>query len=335
MDKKKENLIPDNSFEKNFLQSEQWRKFQESVGRKTFHLENDNFRANIILHTLPLVGRYFYLPRGPIMSCIMKHEAFSKQMQELIKLAKENKAGWIRIEPENEKILNLIKKNIKYKTIKAPHDMQPKETFVIDIAKSEEEILAGMKSKTRYNIKLAEKKEVRIKKREVSGEYIEDFLRLSKIMAERQGIVIHDESYYRKMFEVIPNAILKLYVTEYKGVFIVAIIVIFYGDTCIYLHSASDDKYKNLMAPYLLQWQAIKDAKAVGCAKYDFGGVKIRSKNKEARSKKNSWEGITRFKLGFSPSTKPVEYPGSYDIIISFLRYWAYRALQWAKNFIG
>ena len=110
MDKKKENLIPDNSFEKNFLQSEQWRKFQESVGRKTFHLENDNFRANIILHTLPLVGRYFYLPRGPIMSCIMKHEAFSKQIQELIKLAKENKAGWIRIEPENEKILNLIKK---------------------------------------------------------------------------------------------------------------------------------------------------------------------------------------------------------------------------------
>ena len=334
MDKKKENLIPDNSFEKNFLQSEQWRKFQESVGRKTFHLENDNFRANIILHTLPLVGRYFYLPRGPIMSCIMKHEAFSKQIQELIKLAKENKAGWIRIEPENEKILNLIKKNIKYKTIKAPHDMQPKETFVIDIAKSEEEILAGMKSKTRYNIKLAEKKEVRIKKREVSGEYVEDFLRLSKIMAERQGIVIHDESYYRKMFEVIPNAILKLYVAEYKGVIIVANIVIFYGDTCIYLHGASDDKYKNLMAPYLLQWQAIKDAKAVGYAKYDFGGGKIRSKNKEARSKKNSWEGITRFKLGFSPNTETVEYPGCYDIIINQKKYWLYRTIQKIKSFL-
>jgi len=334
MDKKKENLIPDNSFEKNFLQSEQWRKFQESVGRKTFHLENDNFRANIILHTLPLVGRYFYLPRGPIMSCIMKHEAFSKQIQELIKLAKENKAGWIRIEPENEKILNLIKKNIKYKTIKAPHDMQPKETFVIDIAKSEEEILAGMKSKTRYNIKLAEKKEVRIKKQEAGGEYVEDFLRLSKIMAERQGIVIHDESYYRKMFEVIPNAILKLYVAEYKGVIIVANIVIFYGDTCIYLHGASDDKYKNLMAPYLLQWQAIKDAKAVGYAKYDFGGVKIRSKNKEARSKKNSWEGITRFKLGFSPNTETVEYPGCYDIIINQKKYWLYRTIQKIKSFL-
>ena len=213
--------------------------------------------------------------------------------------------------------------------------MQPRETLIMDITKSEEEILAGMKSKTRYNIKLAEKKGVRIKKQEAGGEYVEDFLRLSKIMAERQGIVTHNESYYRKMFEVIPSEIIKLYIAEYENKIIAANIIIFYGDTTTYLHGASDDKYKNLMAPYLLQWQAIKDAKAVGCAKYDFGGVKIRSKNKEARSKKNSWEGITRFKLGFSPSTKPVEYPGSYDIIISFLRYWAYRALQWAKNFIS
>ena len=191
-----------------------------------------------------------------------------------------------------------------------------------------------MKSKTRYNIKLAEKKEVRIKKREVSGEYVEDFLRLSKIMAERQGIVTHNESYYRKMFEVIPSEIIKLYIAEYENKIIAANIIIFYGDMTTYLHGASDDKYKNLMAPYLLQWQAIKDAKAVGCAKYDFGGVKIRSKNKEARSKKNSWEGITRFKLGFSPNTETVEYPGCYDIIINQKKYWLYRTIQKIKSFL-
>ena len=62
------NLVEENFFKKEFLQSEQWRKFQESVGRKTFHLENDNFWVNIILHTLPLIGKYFYLPRGPIFN---------------------------------------------------------------------------------------------------------------------------------------------------------------------------------------------------------------------------------------------------------------------------
>jgi lipid II:glycine glycyltransferase (peptidoglycan interpeptide bridge formation enzyme) len=92
-------------------------------------------------------------------------------------------------------------------------------------------------------------------------------------MAKRQGIMAHPENYYRKMFEVIPGDILKLYVAEYENKIIAANLVVFYGETCTYLHGASDDAFRNVMAPYLLQWLQIQDAKKAGCVRYDFGGV--------------------------------------------------------------
>jgi lipid II:glycine glycyltransferase (peptidoglycan interpeptide bridge formation enzyme) len=318
----------ENILNKNFLQSNEWREFQGSVGRKTFLLQGQNFSASIIEHELPVVGSYFYVPKGPILK---KQEARSnkQEMKTLIDSAKKEKAGWIRVEPENNEVLKLIKNNTKNKIIKSPHDMQPKETLIMDISKSEEELLKEMKSKTRYNIRLAKKKEVRIKKQEVNGEYIQDFLRLNKIMSDRQGIATHEDEYYRKMFELIPGDILKLYVAEYQDKIIAANIVAFYDDTAHYLHGASDDKYRNVMATYLLQWRQIQDAKKTGCTKYDFCGVKVKDKNGR------SWEGITRFKLGFSPKIKTVEFPGSYDIVLNPVRYGIYRSLQFIKRIIG
>ncbi len=289
---------------KEFLQSEEWRKFQEASGRRTF--QSDSIAA--IEHKLPIVGRYFYVPKGSIS-------------QEIIDLAKKEKAGWIRFDPKSME-------NIK--AVKAPHDMQPKEIFVIDITRSEEDLLNGMKQKTRYNLKLAEKKGIKVIK-EINERTINEFLRLVKVTAERKGIKFHPESYYRKMIETIPEDILKLYSAEYNGKIIAANLVIFYGKTAIYLHGATDDEYRNVMAPYLLQWEAIKDAKEAGCEKYDFGGVKTINSEQEAMNSKN-WTGITKFKLGFSQNTKPIEFPGSYDVIINPVRYYLYRILQKLKS---
>jgi len=297
---------------KEFLQSNEWRKFQESVGRKTFHLSGENFLANIIEHELPIVGKYFYIPKGPGTP--------SQSIEKIINLAKENKIGWIRIEPETEEILEIIKNTVGADLVSAPHNVQPREIFVIDIAKSEEELLAEMKSKTRYNIRLAEKKKIKIFI-DKNDKHIEEFLRLTAVMAKRQGIVAHPENYYRKMLEVIPGDILKLYVAEYRGEVIAANLVVCYGETCIYLHGASDDNFRNVMAPYLLQWQQIRDAKKAGCVRYDFGGVSI-----------DKWQGITKFKTGFSSKTLPTIFPGSYDIILNNKKYWAYRLLQKLKN---
>jgi peptidoglycan pentaglycine glycine transferase (the first glycine) len=343
MNKDNINFIQQNSPDGGFLQSDEWRKFQEAVGRKTYGITGGDVDVFAIEHSLPLVGSYLYTPRWPVIQISNlkfqisnqipnPNEQILKKIQELITLAKDNNIGWIRIDPANEEVLELIKENVNYKTIKAPHDMQPREILMMDITKPEEQLLSEMKSKTRYNIKLAEKKEVRIKKQEVSGEYIDEFIRLTKIMAKRQGIIAHAESYYKKMIEIIPESMLKLYVAEHDNKIIAANLVVLYGNTCTYLHGASDDDYKNVMAPYLLQWRQIQAACIAGCGKYDLGGVKTGSKNKEERRKKNSWEGITRFKVGFSPKTNPVEFPGSWDIIISPSKYFTYRTIQKMKN---
>jgi len=351
-----------------FLQSEEWRKFQEATGKRTFHISSqkspssplasirrsghfekgeDLFWANIIEHKLPIVGKYLYIPRGPVIS--EQGIVNSKQYLTLINLAKKENAGWVRFDANDSRILYIIREN--WRVIKAPHDMQPKEIFVIDITKSEEELLAEMKEKTRYNIRLAEKKGVQIRimnyELGIKNNYLDKFINLVKITAERNKITAHPEGYYRKMFEVIPKENLKLYVAEYEGKVIAANIVVFYGDTATYLHGSSDNEYRNVMAPYLLQWRAIQDAKKAGCHFYDSGGVKISNPKSEILNPKqiqnskfkiqnssDSWQGITRFKTGFSPNTQPVEFAGSYDIVINKAKYAIYKLLQKMKSVV-
>lgn len=324
-----------------FLQSSFWRTFQESVGRKVYFFSGENINASIIEHSLPIVGKYFYIPRGPILKNQNDNEKLENDFNELIKLAKENKAGWIRIDPVNKEILGIIKNFVGavgtgFKPVpvivSAPHNMQPKEIFVVDIFKSEDELLAQMKPKTRYNIRLAEKKGVEIFSSRGEKD-ISEFLRLTQVMAKRNGIVAHPESYYQKMLENISSDILKLYVAEYQGKIIAANLVIFYGENCVYLHGASDDECRSVMAPYLLQWQQIRDAKEVGCTKYDFGGIKmLEDLNLKNKKSATDWAGITKFKLGFSPKTPATVFSGSYDIVINQKKYWLYRAIQKIKS---
>ena len=384
-----------------FLQSSQWRQFQASVGRRTFFLENEGFLASVIEHELPVVGRYLYCPRGPVVE--LETQSVKREMQntkllvqnmergirDLIELAKKEKAGWIRIEPENEEMLEIIRNDVeingnKLKIVRAPHDMQPKEIFVVDISKAAETLLGEMKSKTRYNIKLAQKRGVvvhetwnmqhkiqdtRYNNQANSNEQIsnnqtnqdtkylstgqagkirntnlEAFLKLTKEMAQRHGITAHPEDYYRKMIEMLPSEMLRIYVAQFEDKIIAANLVLFFGKTATYLHGASGNEHRSVMAPFLLQWQAMLDAKERGFERYDFGGVKIVEhrdltptlsfQRRGSKGEVNTWEGITTFKLGFSPNTTPVEFPGSYDIVVNPRKYAMYRGLQRAKGFL-
>jgi peptidoglycan pentaglycine glycine transferase (the first glycine) len=339
MEDKTLNFIQLNSPDGGFLQSEYWRKFQENVGRETHTLNISDEDgeliafASVIEHTLPLVGKYFYVPRGPIINQKSKIKNKNDNVKikifsdDLLKLSKENNTGWIRIEPNSEEDLKLIEDNLPagIKVRKSAVDIQSREILVMDISGSEEEILARMKQKTRYNIRLAEKRGVHVSHNTQNITHnINEFLKLVKITAKRDGITAHPENYYRKMFETIPSDILKLYIAEYEGKVIVANLVLFFGNTATYMHGASDNEHRNVMAPYLLQWQQIVDAKKTGCERYDFGGIKIGLAD-------NSWSGITKFKTGFAPETKPVEFPGCYDIILNPIKYSLYRLLRKIK----
>lgn len=336
-----------------FLQSEEWLAFQEACGKEALRLSSDDFSVNGIIHELPLVGKYLYTPRWPMGD-------IRNGIRTLLYEAKKRKVRWIRIEPKTEALLEEIKKSVSYNVVKAPHDMQPRENFVIDITKTEEELLAAMKSKTRYNIRLAEKHDVKVfATRE--EKYREAFLALIESTAQRQHILPHPRSYYEKYFSVFPETMCELWVAEYEGPastredgsstrggkILAANIVLFYGTTATYLHGGTSDEHRDVMAPVLLQWSQIREAKKRGYSAYDFGGVckgdrgqKMNDKGKpKAEEKKSfithhsslisrSWAGITRFKTGFSPGTDPTIYPGSYDIILDAKKYWLYDRLR-------
>lgn len=318
-----------------FLQSKEWLRLQESVGKATIPFEEGNFVANGIIHTLPLIGNYVYVPRGPRQNnSQFPISNFQKNIQTLVDLAKEKGAKWIRIEPETEEILQKIKGSVPYELVRAPHDMQPREIFKIDISVSEEMLLAQMKPKTRYNIRLAEKHGVRVF---VTREekYVETFLDLITATSGRKGITSHSRGYYRQFFRTLPEEMCQLFVVEYEGVVLAENLVIFYGDTATYLHGGSSALHRDVMAPYLLQWEQIRAAQAHGYHTYDFGGVKTVN-NQQPTTNNTSWEGITKFKSGFSSSTPSTLYPGAYDIILDTPTYFLYDSLrilkQWQKR---
>ncbi|QQS61807.1 MAG: peptidoglycan bridge formation glycyltransferase FemA/FemB family protein [Candidatus Moraniibacteriota bacterium] len=321
--------VSNKNIEQKFLQSFEWEQFQQLLGNETFRIKENLF----IVQKLPLVGKYAYSPRGPI---------FEKEyIPTLLVEIKRKGFGWIRIEPEDENTRRLFEKTLpkNIKMYAASKNVQPKEILVMNISKTEEMLLSEMKSKTRYNIRLAQKKGVQII---VSNEkkYQDRFIELVYITAKRAGIRPHTKEHYRKIFNVFGDSAM-LYNAFYEGKIIASHMMIFLNGGAIYLHGGSGNEYRNVMAPFLLQWKAMQDAKERGCLWYDFGGVSTEFSKKEVQESKiknpqnlNDWSGITLFKQGFCCKTESIQFPGTYDIVLSPWKYRVYRIINKLRKLV-
>lgn len=337
--------------EQRFLQSPLWERFLRSEHADVWRVNEKGISGLFVAQALPIVGKYAYSPRGPMR--VQREEGrVDSGMQKVIEEARKRGCAWVRVEPNTEKELEVMRKVITDYGLRITgydRSVQPREILCMDISASEEELLSGMKPKTRYNVRLAEKKGVKIiASRE--EKYQDRFIELVAETARRAGIRPHPKSHYKRMFNTFPEEAMQLYSAEYEGKVIAANMVVFYGDTAIYLHGGSSNEYRNVMAPFLLQWRAIRDAKERGCKWYDFGGVAIATADKTQVSTQmkrgqeripnskfqipNSWSGITKFKQGFCPKTEPVRFPGTYDIVLSRSRYVLYRVLSRLKRSI-
>jgi lipid II:glycine glycyltransferase (peptidoglycan interpeptide bridge formation enzyme) len=200
---------------------------------------------------------------------------------------------------------------------RAGADVQPPDTALIDLTAGEDAILAGMKSKARYNIRLAVKKGVVVKR--VDEEGLPAFYSLLKTTAKRDGIAIHGFKYYETLFSHYKNYFgapgcpdnrsgsmeLGLYLAEHEGDLLAGVVALFRGKDAVYLYGASADCKRNLMAPSLLQWTAMSYAKSRGCAVYDLFGIPPDEDPKRPMS------GLYRFKTSFGGAV--VHRPGSWD----------------------
>jgi lipid II:glycine glycyltransferase (peptidoglycan interpeptide bridge formation enzyme) len=208
--------------------------------------------------------------------------------------------------------------------VKAAGDVQPPDSVILDLARSEEELLSAMKPKWRYNIKLAGKKGVVVEDEGLGG--LGDFYSLYEVTARRDRIAIHPRRYYERLFEVAASAPgiehrrLRLLVARHESEAIASIIVLERGTEATYLYGASSDSKRSLMPAYALQWTAIRGAKASGRLSYDFYGIP------STDDPSHPMAGLYRFKTGFGGTI--VHYPGSWDLPLLHIPYAAWTAAE-------
>jgi len=285
--------------ENNLFQSLNWLAFQEEYGRQVVNLGD----CSGIVFDLPFGKKFVWVQKGPASI-----SNFEFQISNLPK-----GTIFIRLEPSvlTETEIKKARLRLVTKGSLLSGQASPKATRVLDISNNEEEILAQMKPKTRYNIRLAEKKGVEVKRLD-SEDILYDLL--TKTATRDKGYSPHEKPYYTKMVkDLAKNDVAHVFVAEHEGNFLAAILVSFFGEVSTYLHGGFNEQKRNLMAPYLCQWEAIRYAKSKGCKIYDFWGVA------ETDDPNDSWAGISRFKEGFGG--EKVVFPGSYDLVISNLWY--------------
>lgn len=323
------------------LQSFEWGEFRKKTGIKVLKINGIQMTVHKIPHTPWTIG---YVPKGP----------FPNQdiIESLKKIGKEERCIFIQLEP-NIEVENGKMKDEKYfsslishlSLLKpAAHPLFTKYTFVLDLTKSEEELLKAMHPKTRYNIKVALKHGVKIVQ-ENSDEAFEAYLKLTEETTKRQGFYAHTEKYHRLMWETLGvergkmrneklnknKLTAHLFLARYNPnshlssinshLVLAAWILFVYKDTLYYPYGASSSLHRETMASNLMMWEAIRFGKKLGLKKFDMWGALNNNPDKN-----DPWYGFHRFKEGYGP--KHVEFIGSFDLVINPILYEIYKIMD-------
>ncbi len=275
---------------------------------------------------------WLYCARGPLLD--YDSHTLQEQMDALLtpikEIAKKENSVFVRIDPP------ILKKHDAEKPPRVKRFMtthlgfQPENTLIIDLSKTQKDILAQMKQKGRYNIRLAEKKGVKIRESDPKDivQFESDLVTFHKILHEtttRDHFYGHKKDFYKHMLETLyserktdPQA--RLCLAEFKGKIIAGVIITYYKDTAIYYYGASSNNYRNLMGPYLLQWHAIREAHKQGLSQYDFLGIS------PPNVKEHAWMGVTDFKKKFGG--EPITYLPPQEYSFSTWKYILYRIVK-------
>lgn len=280
------------------LQTSRWGEFKKAFGWLPLYVQNQDSGAQILFRQLPLGLTVAYIPKGPIGM------DWGALLPDIENICRRRRAIVIYIEPDTwqDDSPILTQKLPRYKP--SSISIQPRRTITLSLEGGEEEWLQRMKQKTRYNIRLAEKKGVIIAK---STDLVA-FNELMQVTGERDQFGVHQESYYRAAYELFhPDGLCELFMAVYENRPLAAIMVFKRGRRAWYFYGASDENERNRMPTYLLQWEAMRWAAEAGCMEYDLWGVPDQDEDTlEAKFADHSdglW-GVYRFKRGFGGQLK-------------------------------
>lgn len=304
-----------------FLQSPAWAEVRRSEGARVAvlgYVERARLAgvAVCVGQRLPLGAEYWLVPKGPLAAADVTEDERRTMVRELSAWARGQKALFVRIEPAAE--VPWSRRTL---------DDDPRATTVVDLARSEEDMLAAMHPKTRYNIRLAERHGLRF--RFAGASELPVFQRLLAETARRDGFRVHRPNHYAAIMRVHqePDYEARLGLVELEGELMAGSLMVACQGTVTYLHGVSSRANRELMAPYLLHWAAMQAFKREGARQYDFWGVE------PSDGSLPGWAGFTRFKLGFGGER--YEYPGTFDVVLGRGGYALYRTARFARRFAG
>ena len=299
-------------------QSWEWGEFRKKEGHQVIRLgffEKKKIKEvfQLTLHRIPKTRFYIgYLPKCPLPS--------QQLISKLKEIGNKNRVVFIKIEPHIETSPEKVKllKNLGLIKVK---DFFAKYTSIINLSLTEEELIKSFKPKTRYNIRLAKKHGVVVKE-DNSSKAFDNYLKLTLETTKRQGFYAHGPRYHELQWKTLnPSGISHLLIAKYKGKTLASFILFVFNKVLYYPYGASSREHKEVMAPTLLMWEAIRFGKKMGCKNFDLWG------NADPNpSPDHPYYGFHKFKEGFSP--KFVEFVGTYDLIINPFLYRIYRIMD-------
>ncbi len=278
--------------------------------------------AQILFRTLPLgIATIAYIPKAPIVD--WENESLVKFLFENIdQVCRDRNAIFVKFEPSAVSRQPPAISNPQSLIPSKP--IQPQRTLVIDLRPSEDEILAAMKQKTRYNIRLAEKKGVTVK----LSDDLDTFNKLMQITGKRDQFGVHSSAYYRKAYELFrPLNRAQIFTAYYNDQPLATLMLFMLGERAWYFYGGSSNEERNRMPTYLLQWEAMRWAKAHGATHYDLWGVPDEDEETLEANFENRNDGlwgVYRFKRGFGG--KLIREPDAWDRVYSPMMYKLYQA---------
>jgi len=322
-----------------FLQCAFWGDFKSRFGWKSLRFviegQEEAPALLVLLRELRLGLSFAYVPHGPeLKGDDPSRASFLAELGEALRPFLPPSCLFVRFDPPWFALADSDgagRPSLGPPLRRAASDVQVPDTIMVDLAASEDEILARMKPKWRYNIRLAEKKGIEVL--EAGIEAVPDFYRLYKVTASRDKIALHPESYYRRLFEIAAEAKargdpdspdLRLWMARKDGKDLAAIVTLFRGSEAVYLYGASSDERRELMPAYALQWSAMRAAKSAGCLYYDLFGVP------PSDDPDHPMAGLYRFKSGFGGMM--ARRPGSWDYALRPLAYGLFRLAETARR---
>lgn len=310
------------------LQTSTWGALKSRFGWSAERLAlytNDTVEAGaqVLFRSMPGGLTLAYVPKGPLVDW-QNEQQCQVLLQALDRLCRSRRAFALKVEPDLPESSDLEARLVQLGFRASPQVIQPRRTILVDLEADEETILERMKSKTRYNIRLSERKGVRV--RQASENDLAAFNELMVTTGERDGFGVHSTEYYAVAHDLLSRAGLgQLLLADFEGEPLAGILAGACGKKAWYLYGASGNANRSKMPTYALQWAAMCWARSRGCTSYDLWGVPdedLETLEQGFTERSDGLWGVYRNKRGYGGTL--VRYAGAYDRPYNKLIYWLY-----------